>query len=126
VKNLLIGRQERKSPPDCLFEFSRFWELLAKFEQKVVVAGKRKNTLNSYIRHLAKLAFLYNFLPTKLDPYRVNDCLLLVDRGYNDEHPTVAHEGFLRRLDFLSSLSNLTTDFNMAGRAEHGSQKSTT
>ncbi|MCE7054706.1 hypothetical protein LZF95_08480 [Algoriphagus sp. AGSA1] len=45
-----------------------FVELLAKFEQKVVVAGKSKNTLSNYARHLAKLAIHFNELPTEVDP----------------------------------------------------------
>lgn len=60
-----------------------FAELLAKFEQKVVVAGKSKSTLSNYARHLAKLAIHFNELPTQVDPDRINDYLHLVKRSHN-------------------------------------------
>jgi site-specific recombinase XerD len=56
---------------------------LAKFEQKVAVAGKSQSTVSNYGRHLAKLALHFNELPTEVDPDRINDYLHLVKRGHN-------------------------------------------
>lgn len=63
-----------------------FRELYRKLEQEIVISGKSQSMLNSYARHLAKIALQLNCLPTELTETQIREYLFFIRQN----HPTVS------------------------------------
>jgi site-specific recombinase XerD len=67
-----------------------FAQLYEKLKQKISLSGKSDSTLNSYGRHIAKLALHFDCLPTELDADQINDYLYQIQK----EHDTPSDSYF--------------------------------
>jgi integrase/recombinase XerD len=60
--------------------FSAFYN---RFEQKISLAGRSKETFNNYAHHLAKAALHFNQLPTEIDAEKINEYLYHLQRNFD-------------------------------------------